>query len=135
MRLLLAALLLAAPLPAQTITARAEGLTGVAVVRVTPAPVTSSLFAVPRDTSPHFDLAMTELNVLDDIAQGRDVPSLPGEPYSFEVAIDLLTRNPDFGLAAMVTHTIPLSEWRTGFQTVLDRKCSGAIKVVYDCQA
>jgi threonine dehydrogenase-like Zn-dependent dehydrogenase len=51
------------------------------------------------------------------------------------VAIDLLTRNPDFGLAAMVTHTIPLSEWRTGFQTVLDRKGSGAIKVVYDCQA
>jgi L-iditol 2-dehydrogenase len=75
-----------------------------------------------------------ELTVTGCYVYGRE-PSLPGAPHSFEVAIDLLTRNPDFGLAAMVTHTIPLSEWRTGFQTVLDRKGSGAIKVVYDCQA
>jgi L-iditol 2-dehydrogenase len=75
-----------------------------------------------------------ELTVTGCYVYGRE-PSLPGEPHSFEVAIDLLTRHPDFGLAAMVTHTIPLSEWRTGFQTVLDRKGSGAIKVVYDCQA
>ena len=61
--------------------------------------------------------------------------AMPGEPHSFEVAIDLLSRNPDFGLAEMVTHAIPLSDWRTGFQTVLDRGGSGAIKVVYDCQA
>jgi threonine dehydrogenase-like Zn-dependent dehydrogenase len=75
-----------------------------------------------------------ELTVTGCYVYGRE-PSLPGEPHSFEVAIDLLGRNPDFGLAAMVTHTVPLSEWRTGFQTVLDRKGSGAIKVVYDCQA
>ena len=75
-----------------------------------------------------------ELTVTCCYVYGRE-ESLPGEPHSFEVAIDLLARNPDFGLAAMVTHTIPLSEWRNGFRTVLDRKGSGAIKVVYDCQA
>lgn len=61
--------------------------------------------------------------------------SMPGKPHSFAVAIDLLAKNPDFGFAGMVTHTIPLSEWRNAFQTVLDRKGSGAIKVVFDCQA
>ncbi|HEX3303378.1 MAG TPA: zinc-binding dehydrogenase [Thermomicrobiales bacterium] len=75
-----------------------------------------------------------ELTVTGCYVYGRE-KSLPGEPHSFEVAIDLLAKCPDFGLDQMVTHTIPLSNWRTGFQTVLDRKGSGAIKVVYDCQA
>jgi L-iditol 2-dehydrogenase len=75
-----------------------------------------------------------ELTITGCYVYGRE-PSLAGEPHSFAVAIDLLERNPDFGLSGMVTHTVPLSLWRTGFQTVLDRKGSGAIKVVYDCQA
>ncbi len=75
-----------------------------------------------------------ELTVTGCYVYGRE-KSLPGEPHSFEVAIDLLANHPDFGLDEMVTHAIPLSDWRTGFQTVLDRKGSGAIKVVYDCQA
>lgn len=59
---------------------------------------------------------------------------LPGAPHTYDVAIGLLKDRPDFGLDAMVTHTIPLSNWRAGFQAMLDRKNSGAIKVVYDCQ-
>jgi threonine dehydrogenase-like Zn-dependent dehydrogenase len=86
---------------------------------------------------PKLDLSYVwarELTVTGCYVYGRE-SSLPGEPHSFEVAIDLLTRNPDFGLDQMVTHAIPLSAWKTGFQTVLDHKGSGAIKVVYDCQA
>ena len=60
---------------------------------------------------------------------------IAGRAAQLQVAIDLLAKCPDFGLDQMVTHTIPLSDWRNGFQTVLDRKGSGAIKVVYDCQA
>jgi threonine dehydrogenase-like Zn-dependent dehydrogenase len=75
-----------------------------------------------------------ELTVTGSYVYGRE-KSMPGEPHTFEIAIDLLAKNPDFGLDEMVTHTIPLSDWRAGFQTVLDRKGSGAIKVVYDCQS
>ena len=75
-----------------------------------------------------------ELTVTGCYVYGRE-KSLPGEPHSFEVAIDLLAQNPEFGLSEMVTHTVPLSDWRTGFRTVLDRGGSGAIKVIYDCQA
>jgi threonine dehydrogenase-like Zn-dependent dehydrogenase len=74
-----------------------------------------------------------ELQITGCYVYGKE-KSLPDEPHSFDVAIDLLTRNPDFGLERMVTHTIPLSTWRAGLQAVLDRKGSGAIKVVYDCQ-
>jgi L-iditol 2-dehydrogenase len=75
-----------------------------------------------------------ELTITGCYVYGRE-ESMPGDPHSFEVAIDLLAKNPEFGLSGMVTHTVPLSLWRTGFQTVLDRKSSGAIKVVYDCQS
>ncbi len=47
--------------------------------------------------------------------------------YTGEVSISMLK--------GMVTHVIPLSDWRNGFRTVLDRKGSGAIKVAFDCQA
>ena len=59
---------------------------------------------------------------------------LPDQPHSFDVAIGLLKDRPDFGLESMVTHTIALSQWKAGLTAVLDRKGSGAIKVVYDCQ-
>jgi threonine dehydrogenase-like Zn-dependent dehydrogenase len=74
-----------------------------------------------------------ELTITGCYVYGRE-HTLPGEPHSFEVAIDLLSKRPDFGLGEMVTHTIPLSDWKRGMQTVLDRKGSNAIKVVYDCQ-
>lgn len=85
----------------------------------------------------HIDLTFIwarELTITGCYVYGRE-SSLPGEPHSFEVAIDLLSTRPDFGLDEMVTHTIPLSDWKRGMQTVLDRKGSGAIKVVYDCQS
>jgi hypothetical protein len=51
-----------------------------------------------QTTSPHFDLAMTELNVLDDIAQGREIPALPGEPHALGVSspglFSLVTTHP-----------------------------------------
>ncbi|HRA47012.1 MAG TPA: zinc-binding dehydrogenase [Thermomicrobiales bacterium] len=75
-----------------------------------------------------------ELTVTGCYVYGPEV-SMPGSPHSFQVAIDLLTANPEFGLGGMVTHVIPLSDWRNGFRTVLDRKGSGAIKVAFDCQA
>lgn len=84
----------------------------------------------------HIDLTFIwarELTITGCYVYGRE-SSLPGEPHSFEVAIDLLGKRPDFGLGEMVTHTIPLSDWKRGIQTILDRKGAGAIKVVYDCQ-
>jgi threonine dehydrogenase-like Zn-dependent dehydrogenase len=85
----------------------------------------------------HIDLTFIwarELTITGCYVYGRE-HELPGEPHTFEVAIDLLSKRPDFGLGEMVTHTIPLSNWKQGMQTVLDRKGSGAIKVVYDCQS
>jgi L-iditol 2-dehydrogenase len=75
-----------------------------------------------------------ELTVTGCYVYGKE-PALAGTPHSFAVAIDLLSKNPDFGLGAMVTHVIPLSDWKNGFRTVFDRKGSGAIKVAFDCQA
>jgi L-iditol 2-dehydrogenase len=75
-----------------------------------------------------------ELTVTGCYVYGRE-SSMPGAPHSFDVAIDLLKRNPEFGLGAMVTHVIPLSDWHNAFKTVLDRKGSGAIKVAFDCQS
>ena len=85
----------------------------------------------------HLDLTFIwarELTITACYVYGRE-HALPGGPHSFEVAINLLSQRPDFGLGEMVTHTIPLSDWRWGLQTVLDRKGSNAIKVVYDCLA
>ena len=56
MRWILAALVLAAPLPAQAITASAEGLTASSSATVTEAPVVAMApLVTPRDASPHFD--------------------------------------------------------------------------------
>lgn len=38
-----------------------------------------------QTTSPHFDLAMTDLNVLDDIGTGRETPAAPAEPHALGV--------------------------------------------------
>jgi threonine dehydrogenase-like Zn-dependent dehydrogenase len=75
-----------------------------------------------------------ELTITGCYVYGKE-PSMDGAPHSFDVAIDLLRRQPDFGLGGMVTHVIPLSDWKNGFRTVLNRKGSGAIKVAFDCQA
>ena len=75
-----------------------------------------------------------ELSVTGCYVYGKE-PSIAGAPHSFDVAIDLLSKNPDFGLGGMVTHVIPLSDWKNGFKTMLDRKGSGAIKVAFDPQA
>lgn len=73
-----------------------------------------------------------ELQITGCYVYGKE-RSLPNQPHSFEVAIDLLRTRTEFGLGSMVTHTIALSDWRAGMQAVLDRKGSGAIKVVFDC--
>src|SRR4051794_29505904 len=75
-----------------------------------------------------------ELTVSGSYVYGKEA-SLPESPHTFQVAIDLLEKHPDFNLGAMVTHTIPLSDWKNGFRTMLNRKGSGAIKVAFDCQA
>jgi threonine dehydrogenase-like Zn-dependent dehydrogenase len=75
-----------------------------------------------------------ELSITGCYVYGKE-PDIAGAPHSFDVAIDLLSKNPDFGLGGMVTHVIPLSDWKNGFKTMLDRKGSGAIKVAFDPQA
>jgi L-iditol 2-dehydrogenase len=75
-----------------------------------------------------------ELSITGCYVYGKE-PDIAGAPHSFAVAIDLLSKNPEFGLGGMVTHVIPLSDWKNGFRTMLDRKGSGAIKVAFDCQA
>ncbi|HET7552211.1 MAG TPA: hypothetical protein VFK04_13045 [Gemmatimonadaceae bacterium] len=91
----LAALTLAAPLSAQTIIARVEGVSDSATVRVLPAPagdvggdsvppVVASLFATPREQSPHFDFArytFTDFCYCWDGAKGDTARALAARRY------------------------------------------------------
>lgn len=86
---------------------------------------------------PHLDLTFVwarELQVSGSYVYGREA-SLPGCPHTFEVAIRLLAERPEFPLGDLVTHVIPLSNWRTAMQVSLQRGQHQAIKVAFDCRA
>lgn len=75
-----------------------------------------------------------ELHVTGSYVYGRE-PAVEGAPHTFELALRLLDEQPDYPLARLVTHRFPLSRRREALGTSLRRGNSGAIKVVFDCQA
>jgi len=84
----------------------------------------------------HLDLSfvwMHELQITGCYVYGKE-PSEEGA-HTFDVAMRLLAERPDLPLGDLVTHTVPLSNWREAMRLSLQRGQHGAIKVVFDCRA
>ncbi|HEX6474945.1 MAG TPA: alcohol dehydrogenase catalytic domain-containing protein [Candidatus Limnocylindria bacterium] len=58
-------------------------------------------------------------------------PSVAGTPHTMDEAIRLLAAHPELPLAEMVTHVVPLEDWRRAMRTALRRGPAGAIKVAF----
>ena len=56
---------------------------------------------------------------------------LPGAPHTMDAAMRLLADHPELPLGELVTHRFRLEEWRRAMATALDRRGSGALKVVF----
>jgi threonine dehydrogenase-like Zn-dependent dehydrogenase len=56
---------------------------------------------------------------------------LPGAPHTMDAAMRLLADHPELALGDLVTHRFRLEEWRRAMATALDRRGSGALKVVF----
>ena len=84
---------------------------------------------------PHLDLSFVwarELQITGCYVYGNE-PSRRSTD-TFDVAMRLLTEHPEFPLADLVTHTVPLATWREALRLSLQRGHHGAIKVVFDCR-
>jgi L-iditol 2-dehydrogenase len=84
----------------------------------------------------HLDLSfvwMRELQITGCYVYGKE-PSHEGA-HTFEVAMRLLADRTEFPLGDLVTHTVPLANWREAMRLSLQRGQHGAIKVVFDCRA
>lgn len=85
---------------------------------------------------PHLDLSFVwarELQITGCYVYGKEA-SHEGA-HTFDVAMRLLADRPDFPLGDLVTHTVPLADWRRAMRLSLQRGQHGAIKVVFDCRA
>jgi threonine dehydrogenase-like Zn-dependent dehydrogenase len=85
---------------------------------------------------PRLDLTFVwarELQITGCYVYGSE-PSYEGA-QTFDVVMRLLTEHPGFPLADLVTHTVPLGNWREAMRLSLQRGHHGAIKVVFDCRA
>jgi threonine dehydrogenase-like Zn-dependent dehydrogenase len=85
---------------------------------------------------PHLDLSFVwarELQISGCYVYGKE-PSHEGA-HTFEVAMRLLADHPELPLGDLVTHTVPLANWREAMRLSLQRGQHGAIKVVFDCRA
>jgi threonine dehydrogenase-like Zn-dependent dehydrogenase len=71
-----------------------------------------------------------ELRIEGSYVYGRE-PSLPGEPHTFDAALRLMLEHPELPLGELVTHRFALAEWREAMVAALDRRASGALKVVF----
>jgi threonine dehydrogenase-like Zn-dependent dehydrogenase len=81
---------------------------------------------------PRLDLSFVwarELQITGCYVYGKE-PAYDGA-HTFEVAMRLLTEHPDFPLSELVTHTIPLANWREAMRLSLKRGSHGAIKVAF----
>lgn len=56
---------------------------------------------------------------------------LPGKPHTMDAAMRLLAGSPEVALGDLVTHRFGLEKWRAAFAAALDRRGSGALKVVF----
>jgi len=81
----------------------------------------------------HLDLTLAwarELDVHGTYVYGRET-GLEGEPHTFEAAFKLLAQHPALPLAELVTHRFPLEDWPAALHAAIDRRRSGALKVVF----
>lgn len=73
---------------------------------------------------------MRELNVIGTVGagmenwQGRQV-------HTFQLVIEGLERHPQLPLTSLITHRFPLSGYRQALKAALDRRSSGAVKIVF----
>ena len=55
---------------------------------------------------------------------------LPGAPHTMDAAMRLLAEHPELPIGELVTHRFGLEEWPRAMAAALDRRRSGAIKIV-----
>jgi threonine dehydrogenase-like Zn-dependent dehydrogenase len=55
---------------------------------------------------------------------------LPGAPHTMDAAMRLLVEHAELPIGELVTHRFRLEEWRQAMAAALDRRRSGAIKIV-----
>jgi L-iditol 2-dehydrogenase len=72
-----------------------------------------------------------ELMVAGTYVYGREA-ALPGKPHTFDHVLGLLASGPDLPIGALVTHRFGLRDWRRAMAAALDRRRSGALKVVFE---
>jgi len=56
---------------------------------------------------------------------------LPGAPHTMDAAMRLLAEHPDLPIGELVTHRFRLEQWPRAMAAALDRRRSGAIKIVF----
>jgi threonine dehydrogenase-like Zn-dependent dehydrogenase len=59
-------------------------------------------------------------------------PALPDAPHTMDAAMEMMVDHPELPIGELVTHRFGLDQWRLAMATVLDRRRSGAIKVVFE---
>lgn len=74
-----------------------------------------------------------ELQVSGCYVYGKE-HGIEHQPHTFEITMKVLADHPDFPLSEIVTHVVPLADWREAMQLSLRRGSHGAIKVAFDCQ-
>ena len=85
----------------------------------------------------HIDFSFVwarELHISGCYVYGRE-HALEDQPHTFEITMKLLADHPELPLEEIVTHVIPLANWREAMRLSLQRGRSGAIKVAFDCRA
>lgn len=71
-----------------------------------------------------------EIRVLGSCGYGREV--WEGTPrHTFEVAMELLLRRPEYPIERLITHVFPLEAYREALHTALSRRESQALKVAF----
>jgi threonine dehydrogenase-like Zn-dependent dehydrogenase len=85
--------------------------------------------------TPHLDLSFVwarEIEISGCYVYGKEAAF--NGLHTFEVAIRLLGEHPELPLSDLVTHTVPLGDWREAMKVSLQRGQHAAVKVVFDCR-
>lgn len=71
-----------------------------------------------------------ELRIVGSYVYGRE-ESIDGQPHTMDVALRLLADHPELPVGELITHRFDLGEWRMAMAAALDRRGSGALKIVF----
>jgi threonine dehydrogenase-like Zn-dependent dehydrogenase len=74
-----------------------------------------------------------ELRIEGSYVYGRE-ESVPAMPHTMDLAMRLLSESLELPIGELVTHRFRLAEWRQAMAAALDRRGSGALKVVFTPQ-